>query len=436
MRLPNTPSVLLITMLCAYACQCNPQQTAPDQPLIAIADAPALQITWTQTPEQAPDPTEQCVSCHETIVEKYRASKKYQTSRSVDKSLAASMANVPVKAPEYKVLLTDKKQLTFEERIPFEDRKRSATASLHIGSKSRAFSGYVRGEQRLLPLYFNDKETHFWKVSGYRQEAVVPFETETVQACSGCHGLNEEKPSAHGIPCGGCHGKLDGHVTDGQHTTDSSNRANLDSFEGQRRICGQCHTHAKGRWYRHLADMTSQPKEHTALFKDLVIYGRIDHFDERGSDHGHHFSKSRCFGKQPEQTPKCTACHDPHQASDLVMRTRNTCLSCHTSFKPCLNLMGRAPNADCGQCHMSRLYKEKQPHNNAIIHQIVRAPTTPEYWKSIQTRSLTPQFSALQSNASSTAEKSAERALVSLEFTRNRDKPTQAKKLEAASAHY
>ena len=43
------------------------------------------------------------------------------------------MANVPVKAPEYKVLLTDKKQLTFEERIPFENRKRSATASLHIG---------------------------------------------------------------------------------------------------------------------------------------------------------------------------------------------------------------------------------------------------------------------------------------------------------------
>ena len=126
----------------------------------------------------------------------------------------------------------------------------------HLYTLVGAFSGYVRGEQRLLPLYFNDKETHFWKVSGYRQEAVVPFETETVQACSGCHGLNEEKPSAHGIPCGGCHGKLDGHVTDGQHTTDSSNRANLDSFEGH--AFGQCHTHAKVDGIIAIP----QPKEH------------------------------------------------------------------------------------------------------------------------------------------------------------------------------
>ena len=415
-----------------FGCQCSPDRLSDSRPIVKIPPVQERVIVWSNQSQKTIDPSTACVSCHEDIVKRYQTSSKYKTSRPIDPETMEAVASAKITVPRHSVAKAPEQKLRFTESIPFEQRSRAAVANLSIGSQSKAFSANIASHQRLMPLQFNSDSKTLSQTLGYRHRVVTPFQSQTSVECSGCHGLHEGKASQHGIPCEACHGDTQGHHDKVQQKNATPHKNALSTFDGQSRICGQCHTHAKARLYEHQRKMTPLPSTHSERFHDLIIYARDEYRDERASGHGKLLSESKCFSRDATTIPKCSDCHEPHDHAHLSKRTRKTCQGCHEDFKPCLNTAARQPDARCEQCHFSHLTQKKHPHKNRLIHKIVRVPTNPAYWGSIMLRRLTQTFSPIRSLAKSEAAKEAEKALVSLQFTRNRDKPNQVQALKKA----
>lgn len=415
-----------------FGCQCDPNRVENGQPIVLPAKAPNIVQHWNEPPVAMADPTTKCADCHRDVVETYRSSKKYQTSRRVDAQLIEKVKGAQSEIEKLSVEHTTEDSLIIEEQIPYENRARRATASLSLGSGSKSFSALINGRQRLLPLAYLDQHHAFRRITGYRHEAPRAYSTQTAAACSGCHGLNDGKPSYHGVPCSGCHGSMQGHTGSDKAVQATPNHEKLKTFKGQKEICGNCHTHAKARFFRHDAEMRQRPLNHQKLFKDLVIYARDAYRDERAAGHGKHFAESKCFTASSHTIPLCSACHEPHSGAELTKRTRQTCQGCHQNHKPCLTAEGGLQDSDCAQCHFSHLSDEKKPHYNRLIHRIVRQQTTPTYWKSIQQRRLVQEFVPVRTQGTSEGALRSEKALISLEFARQRTKDKHAQSLRSA----
>ena len=225
---------------------------------------------------------------------------------------------------------------------------------------------------------------------------------------------------------------MQGHSGSDKTPRATPNQTKLKTFKGQKEICGNCHTHAKARLLRHEAEMRDRPLSHEELFQDLVIYARDAYKDERAAGHGKHLAESKCFTARGHTIPLCSACHEPHSGAELTKRSRQTCQGCHQTHKPCLAAEGAQQDSNCAQCHFSHLSDEKKPHYNRLIHRIVRQQTTPTYWKSIQQRRLVQEFVPVRTQGASIEELRSEKALISLEFARQRVKDKHAQSLRSA----
>jgi hypothetical protein len=355
---------------------------------------------------------ENCVGCHDDVIETYR---NHPMARTLAPIAAVAAAFPDDKAhhnpfesqgARYTIERTGNRVMHRCARVDAAGRpvcEQTYDVRYAVGSAKHGVSYVTDLDGHLVqtPIsWFTQKQR--WDVSpGF--EKVESWYRPVHGNCLFCHAnraelhegsINRYDPSGfdgRGIGCERCHGPAELHLrrlerhekVQGGIDYTIVNPKHLDHARREA-VCQQCHLEGEARVARRgLRFQDYRPGLPLESVMNVFVNVTGEGADQKAVNHVEQMYLSTCFRRGSEgRKLGCISCHDPHRAVGREERAtwyRGRCLTCHQPESCTAPAADRRAKADsCIACHMPPYGSSDIAHTASTDHRILRRPPPPE----------------------------------------------------------